>query len=381
MAGVKIAAAASGGSAEIAGPPSSSANTVLKLPADTGSAGQFLTVKSANHSATNAELEFGHTVKKIKLDGTTNSSKAAGDFWYQSSDGKFYLAGGASGVWSAGGNNLVARYLLTACGVLNAGLSISGYTHLSWKTTCETYNGTSWSAIATCSTGVYDPGSTGTTAAALKCGGYSGSYVKTTEEYNGSAWSSANEPSATVGMGAECFGTQTAGAVVGGRSGGSTYLDSTEEYDGTNWSSGGDISEEKAWAGAAGTQTAGLQVGGYNTSGANSTVCQEYDGTSWSTGGSPSAGRTGMSIAGVQTSVVLSGGHITGSTYVQTTELYDGTSWSSGPTRVYAIGDGEGGGSGASAFTTCGFQGGGAPIALTEEYDVSLDQMLSVEGV
>jgi len=58
MAGVKIAAAASGGSAEIAGPPSSSANTVLKLPGDTGSAGQVLKVKSANHSATNAELEW-----------------------------------------------------------------------------------------------------------------------------------------------------------------------------------------------------------------------------------------------------------------------------------------------------------------------------------
>ncbi len=58
MAGVKIAAAQNGGSAEIAGPPSSSANTVLKLPADTGSAGQVLKVKSANHSATNAELEW-----------------------------------------------------------------------------------------------------------------------------------------------------------------------------------------------------------------------------------------------------------------------------------------------------------------------------------
>ena len=62
MAGVKIAAAASGGSAEIAGPPSSSANTVLKLPADTGSAGQVLKVKSANHSATNAELEWATDV-------------------------------------------------------------------------------------------------------------------------------------------------------------------------------------------------------------------------------------------------------------------------------------------------------------------------------
>ena len=58
MAEVKITAATNGGSAAIAGPPSSSANTVLKLPADTGSAGQVLKVKSANHSATNAELEW-----------------------------------------------------------------------------------------------------------------------------------------------------------------------------------------------------------------------------------------------------------------------------------------------------------------------------------
>ena len=31
----------------------------LKLPSTTGSAGQVLKVASANHSATNAELEFG----------------------------------------------------------------------------------------------------------------------------------------------------------------------------------------------------------------------------------------------------------------------------------------------------------------------------------
>jgi len=58
MSGVKITAATNGGSAEIAGPPDSSANTVLKLPADTGAAGKVLKVKSANHSATNAELEW-----------------------------------------------------------------------------------------------------------------------------------------------------------------------------------------------------------------------------------------------------------------------------------------------------------------------------------
>jgi len=76
MAGVKIAAAASGGSAEIAGPPSSSANTVLKLPGDTGTAGQVLKVKSANHSATNAELEWAADAggKVLQIVQSTNSA-------------------------------------------------------------------------------------------------------------------------------------------------------------------------------------------------------------------------------------------------------------------------------------------------------------------
>ena len=90
MSGVKIAAAANGGSAEIAGPPDSSANTVLKLPADTGSAGQVLKIKSANHSATNAELEWaadqGGKILQVKsasmLDQqstTADSSDVSGD--------------------------------------------------------------------------------------------------------------------------------------------------------------------------------------------------------------------------------------------------------------------------------------------------------------
>jgi len=59
MAGeVAVAAESGGGSAAFLGPPSSSANTKLKLPADTGAAGKVLAVKSANHSATNAELEW-----------------------------------------------------------------------------------------------------------------------------------------------------------------------------------------------------------------------------------------------------------------------------------------------------------------------------------
>lgn len=87
MAGeVAVAAESGGGSAAFLGPPSSSANTKLKLPADTGAAGKILGVKSANHSSTNAELEWAaagkilQVVQCIKHDTWTEASVAEGGF-------------------------------------------------------------------------------------------------------------------------------------------------------------------------------------------------------------------------------------------------------------------------------------------------------------
>jgi len=87
MAGeIGVTAASGGGSAAFVGPPSSSANTKLKLPADTGAAGKVLAVKSANHSATNAELEWAtagkilQVVQCIKNDTWYENSVAEGGF-------------------------------------------------------------------------------------------------------------------------------------------------------------------------------------------------------------------------------------------------------------------------------------------------------------
>ena len=50
----------SGNSTGLAAPAANpSSNVTLKVPSTTGSAGQYLKVASANHSSTNAELEFG----------------------------------------------------------------------------------------------------------------------------------------------------------------------------------------------------------------------------------------------------------------------------------------------------------------------------------
>ena len=59
MASIKLKHA-SGNSTIVHSPAANPTNDVtLKLPSATGSAGQVLKVASANHSATNAELEFG----------------------------------------------------------------------------------------------------------------------------------------------------------------------------------------------------------------------------------------------------------------------------------------------------------------------------------
>ena len=58
MASIKLKHA-SGNSTILNSPAANPTNDVtLKLPSTTGSAGQVLQVASANHSATNAELEF-----------------------------------------------------------------------------------------------------------------------------------------------------------------------------------------------------------------------------------------------------------------------------------------------------------------------------------
>ena len=79
MAGeIGVTAAANGGSAAFVGPPDSSIHTKLKLPADTGAAGKVLKIKSANHSSTNAELEWAADAGGKVLQTARTSTKIDG---------------------------------------------------------------------------------------------------------------------------------------------------------------------------------------------------------------------------------------------------------------------------------------------------------------
>jgi hypothetical protein len=59
MSNVKLVHSTGNGTSIAAPAANPSSNITLKVPSTTGSAGQVLKVASANHSATNAELEWG----------------------------------------------------------------------------------------------------------------------------------------------------------------------------------------------------------------------------------------------------------------------------------------------------------------------------------
>ena len=383
MAGVKIKAAANNGSAEIAGPPDSSANTVLKLPADTGAAGKVLKVKSANHSSTNAELEWGASDEfvKVKLDGTTNSSKAVGDMWYESSTGKFHFAGSAfgEGVWAAGTNINNTRYIGTGVGELYAGMIVNGYNHPTYSLKTEEYDGTTWTTTGDTTNGVYQPGSFGVQNTAVKFAGYNGSYGQVTcEEYDGSAWS-AGTTIDVARMGGMGCGVLTAGLAIGGRTANTTYVATTSEYDGTTWSAGGTIGWNSYDGVAAGTQTAATYAGGYNNSDTAFHDTAEYDGTSWTASNDMGVRKYGGGGGGVQNSIIFANGYDE-SDLDKTTQIYNGTTWSAGNVNITSFGGPCGSnGNGSNAYMAGGYTG--SLIANTEEFEITANTALIYEVV
>lgn len=83
MASVKLKHTSGNGTILHSPAANPSSDVTLKLPSTTGSAGQVLKVASANHSATNAELEFGADVGG-KLLQVVPHEKTGGSFTYTS---------------------------------------------------------------------------------------------------------------------------------------------------------------------------------------------------------------------------------------------------------------------------------------------------------
>jgi len=147
------------------------------------------------------------------------------------------------------------------------------------------------------------------------------------------SWASGgNIPSARGGS--AFAGTQTAGALFGGRTSVPTTTDETKEYNGTSWTAGGTMTTARLNLGGCGTQTAALASGGSTTGSpaTNTDACEEYNGASWTAGGTISSRRY-LKGCGTQTAGLITGGYTT--TAVNVTEEYNGASWTAGGANTF----------------------------------------------
>jgi len=308
----------------------------------------------------------GYSVQKLSSDPGTLGD-VVGQLWYNSSTAKFKIAVQAAGVWGSGGNINTGRDDGGVVGGPPAALFSGGAPGA--KTNCESYDGSSWTAVNAMNTGRAKSASFGSTTAAVAVAGNPGS-VTTTETWDGTSWT--NVP-AVLSTGRQKFGTSnngttTAGLIFAGANtpGPPWYsVDLAESWDGTSWSASTAISTAREEGGGVGTQTASLLISGYIWQTVTSALVEEWNGSAWSEEADVNTARQASACAGTTTSAVIGGGGTNGASAL--TEQYNGTTW----TEVGDMGTGrsniaKGAGASGNACIACS----GAPSSVAcEEWD------------
>jgi len=245
-----------------------------------------------------------------------------GQMWFNSTTQtlKGVEAGGVTaGTWASVSNTNTARENRAAAGTYTAGLVFGGTPPIIGDT--EEYNGTSWSEQNDLSTTGYNMLGCGTQTAALRQGGYNGSYLNVTEEYDGTNWTTGNTTPVNIDSHTGSFGTQTAAlAVSGNQSPGPSTKVNVYVYDGTNWTTGTSVNTAKEASGGFGTTTSGLVTGisGQGT--------ETWNGTSWT---EVAEKNTDRALYGGASGTSNTDGLVYGGTPPITgkTEFWNGTSW------------------------------------------------------
>ena len=313
------------------------------------------------------------------------SDPIVGDFYYNSSEGKFknISDGISAGTWGSGGTMNTARYrMFGGFGPHSEGLVAGGQAPV--KANCENYNGTSWTEVADIPSALSDSGMIGVYTAGVLAGG-EGSPGDTNEalHWNGSAWTEATNMPISV---ERCSGSgvQTAGLITGGRAPpGSSSIDTNLEYDGTNWTTGGSLPVATYNIAVQGPQTSALGAGGVGPPGSNGALAYTYDGTSWTAISSMNAAKSEGGWAtqgdGSTRALVFNGGYPLPS-HGTKTELWDGTSW----TELNDLSTARSAGGSFGSVNNSVFAGGSSPAlsptttAATEEWSQSDFQIKSV---
>jgi hypothetical protein len=210
------------------------------------------------------------------------SDALIGDFYYNSSEGKFKntVSGSGSGTWASGANMNTARYRMQGgMGTYAAAFAVAGATPN--KANVENYNGTSWTEVNDYPQGAADVAAGGTATAGITVGGNPN--LSQTLEWDGTSFSSGGAiPVALARSGT--FGTQTALVAVGGASPSRSPSDQSTEtlhYDGSSWTDVADYPTILANGGGSGVQTAGIIGGGYTPADPPNNKSNTYNGSAW----------------------------------------------------------------------------------------------------
>ena len=312
-------------------------------------------------------------VKVVTKATDPTASEATGTVWYNSTSPsalKYSIEG--AGAWSAGGtlNNGIRG--AGGTGTITAALKAGGMPPtgpVAESAVCETYDGTSWTAVGALVLGRPFPVTFGTTTAAITATGYNNGTNATyanSETWNGSAWTETadvNSPRAYASCANQ--GTTTAGLIFAGAGPGvSPPLGVTESYNGTSYTEENDMNTARKIAGGGGTSTAAFIAGGSPPIGV---LHEQWNGTSWSEKNNLNTARYTMGSSGTTTSALIFAGTGDPPLYALT-EQWNGTSW----TEVGDLGTARErpargtGASGTSALCI----GGSVPPAytLTEEW-------------
>ena len=300
----------------------------------------------------------------VGVTGTQTAAIAVGGAPYV--DTSFEFDGSS---WTSSGTYPVSRGNIRGAGTQTAGIFAGGYDP--YSNVATTYNGSTFTAISSINTArgiVNHSGNSGSSV--ISSGAIPASpYVSNaTERWDGSSWTTSPATLTSGGIGGGTGGMSnpagnTSALLAALRGPPSSYPTNTEEFATSTivttpsaFASGGNSSNAYYGRNGEGTQTAGLMFGGTTGGGVVYNKTEEYDGSSWTAGGNLPSVRSNAAAAGTQTAGMANGGYLGNPPggYTDQSLSYDGSSWSSLPTMASTFSSGAGNGVLTSAIVANG---------------------------
>lgn len=283
-----------------------------------------------------------------EMEALTRSNISDGSLYYATDQNKEYVFNSVDSLWRGLNDNYITSpswstvsslstkrtSLHGSTGSPDNAICMGGYTTGTVNlSSCEEWNGSSWSSGGSLSATRRALGGTGDKDSALCCGGYTNTSVSISQLYNGSTWSTTGSMVCTryspFGVGDEQVGSLNVGGYNGDTScgGGTGYKNTTESFGGSTWTTENNISQRKRVGAGTGHDSTAIIIGG--TTGSYTNVVESYNGTSWSSETNYPLTLHSLGASGTKTDCVVYGGY-DGSNRTTSTYTYNGSTWTAG---------------------------------------------------